>query len=292
MFFKRGLCIFVSLFFFKFQKMKKSFLFKLSLIFWFSIQLLACNNDEQLAQPLVFISPTDINIEADVDDVLSFRVITESDIRLTNFLVKIKPDNDFERTELDSAVNIKNLDFNYEYKIPVSASGQSLIFTFLAIDEEGNSGRALRRVIVSGDTIVNLTETSGHKMYSSNSNNADAYNLESNSPEFSNLADSLDRDIQDATDTSQNLSFTWISPAGGKLVRFNNFDYANANTVSLKNAYLAGTKLDKLENLSIDDIILTKLSNTTNEKYVAIKITDIQDAQGTENDAYTFNIKK
>ena len=58
------------------------------------------------------------------------------------------------------------------------------------------------------------------------------------------------------------------------------------------NAYQAGTKLDLLSNLQINDIIITKLAGTINEKYVAIKITDIIDAISTENDAYIFSIKK
>lgn len=256
----------------------------------FGILLFACK--EETNKPLVLVTPSDINISAAVDDVVLFKVNVEADKTLARFTITSKPDNGFLVTELDTIVGGNFLTIEYQYQVPTNVAGESVIFTFTATDMDGRAGTNARRVIVDNDTSVVLTETSGHTMYSSNSLNPDAYNLEDNSPQFSTIGDSTDRDIQDATDTSSTLSRIWISPAGGKLVKFQGFDFANATNVSVMNAYQAGTKLDLLSNLQINDIIITKLAGTINEKYVAIKITDIIDAISTENDAYIFSIKK
>ena len=248
--------------------------------------------DEETNKPLVQVTPVDINIAADVNDVLLFDVSVTADQTLARFNITSKPDNGFLSTVLDTLVGGNFLNIDFEYLVPVDVAGESVIFTFAATDIDGREGSSARRVVVAIDTSIVLTETTGHSMFSSNSLNADAYNLEDNSPQFSSINDSTDRDIQDATDTSSTLSRIWISPAGGKLVKFSGFDYANATNVSVENAYLAGTKLDLISNLQINEIIITKLAGTTTDKYVAIKLTNIIDAISTENDAYIFSIKK
>lgn len=256
----------------------------------FSILLFACKEDTN--KPLVQILPLDINLSADVNEVVLFNISVEADKTLARFSITSKSDNGFLVTELDTIVSGNFLNLGFQYLVPINVAGESVIFTFTATDIDGRAGTNARRVIVNADTSAALSETTGHTMYSSNSLNPDAYNLENNSPQFSSIGDSTDRDIQDATDTSSALSLIWISPAGGKLVKFSGFDYPNATNVSVKNAYLAGTKLDLLSNLQINDIIITKLAATINEEYVALKITNIVDAISTENDAYIFSIKK
>jgi hypothetical protein len=70
------------------------------------------------------------------------------------------------------------------------------------------------------------------------------------------------------------------------------FDYANATDVSAKQAYDNGTKKSFLTGLSTDDVIITKLVNSSTADYVVIKITDIEDPPGNLDDEYEFSIKK
>ena len=56
--------------------------------------------------------------------------------------------------------------------------------------------------------------------------------------------------------------------------------------------YTSKAKLDIINNLQINDILIVKLDSVSAEKYVVIKITAIADAPGREFDTYTFSIKK
>ena len=249
---------------------------------------------EKLKQPLVQTSPENLYIYGRAGDVVSVVVNVYSDIRLNRFYVTSKLDNSFQVTNLDSSIDTKDFAIIFEYKIPAEAAGKSIVFTFNASDVDGNKGADLKRLIVAADTAVLLVETSGHQLFSGKSlNHKDAFNMETNAVVYSMLADSVDRDIQDyVQDTTDALPRSWVSPAKGKFVRFNGFDYANATDVSLENSYSSGAKLDIIDNIQLNDIIITKLGSVANNKYIAIKITGITDAPGKESDSYLFSIKK
>jgi len=141
-----------------------------------------------------------------------------------------------------------------------------------------------------------LSETSGHQMFSHNSTNYDAYNLLTGLPLHSQLSDSSIIHIIDASIDSVNhntLSRKWMSFANLQFVKFNDFNYANATISSIKNAYNAGLKNQFVDNLTDEDIIITKLGNSSIDTgFIAIKIINIIDADSTINDKYIFNIKK
>ena len=108
--------------------------------------------------------------------------------------------------------------------------------------------------------------------------------------------DSARRDLEDVplTPFVTEISRTWRSPAGGRFVRFNEFDYANATDVSLESAFLAGIPSETIENIAIGDMILVKLGSLPAEQrfYAVMKIMDVVDEPGTaDNDRYVFNMK-
>ena len=205
-------------------------------------------------------------------------------------------DNSFQITTLDSTIDSKDFSMVYEYKIPAAAAGKSIIFSYNAIDADGNKGADLKRLIVAADTAIILTETSGHVMYSGKSlNHQDAFDLETNTVKWSQLpgVDTTALDIKDfPTDTTAALAKSWVSPAHGKFVRANGFDYANATDVNMINAYTSSTKLEIMDNIQINDILITKLGSVGADKYAIIRITGITDASGKESDSYLFSIKK
>ena len=268
-------------------------LFRTFIFLMVSVFINACS-DDTLKQPLVTTTPTDLNLYAKTGDVVSVNIKVQSDVALSRFYITSKIDNSFQTTTLDSSISTKEFNINYEYQIPASASGKSIIFTYNAVDVDGNAGKDIKRIVVSADTSVILVETAGHQIFSGKSlNHKDAYDLESNAIKYSALADSSSRDIQDnPLDTTSNLSLSWISPAGGKFVRFNGFDYANATDISSSNAYASGAKVDIMDNIQLNDILITKLGSISTNKYVVLKITNITDAPGKEFDSYSFSIKK
>lgn len=259
------------------------------------VNFTACKKDK-LKQPLVQTSPEDLYIYGKTGDVVTVNVNVYSDIALKRFSVTAKLDNSFQSTTLDSAIDAKEFSMAYEYKIPAIAAGKSIIFTYTAVDVDGNKGSDIKRLIVQADTAIVLTETSGHQIFSGKSlNHQDAFDLETNTVKWSQLPgiDTTSLDIQDfPSDTTSALARSWISPAHGKFVRFNGFDYPNATNVTVSNAYASGAKLDILDNIQLNDVIIIKLGSVADEKYVVLKITGITDAPGKEYDSYSFSIKK
>ncbi|MCW3072832.1 MAG: hypothetical protein JWO44_2722 [Bacteroidetes bacterium] len=250
----------------------------------------SCKRDKD-SVPHVTVSPSALYIYGNVGDLVTFSISVDSESPLSKFYISQQPDNQVAVTVLDTSITSKGVNFTYYYRLPAALAGTSVIFEFKAQDENGNTGKELKRVFIATPAAVPLTETTGHRMYSNLGTNPDAYNLETNVSQFS-TSDSTLRDVQDASGTDTTLSRNWISPAGGQFVAYNGFDYANATNVSTVNAYNGGVKLTQLSGLAVGDIIITKLGSLTTNKYSVIRITDIVDLPGKNNDYYEFSIKK
>jgi hypothetical protein len=250
----------------------------------------SCKRDKD-SVPHVTVTPTPLYIYGNIGDLVTFNITVDSDKRLSKFYISQQPDNQVPVTVLDTAITAKGVSFSYYYRMPANMAGKSIIFEFRAEDEDGNVGKQVRRVFVSTPPTITLVETTGHRMYSNLSANPDAYNLESGVSEFSTSDSSL-LDIQDNSGTDTTLSKTWISPAGGKFVSANGFDYANATDATEINAYNGGVQNIQITNLTVGDIIITKMGSLTTDKYAVIRITAVIDLPGKNNDYYEFSIKK
>ena len=133
---------------------------------------------------------------------------------------------------------------------------------------------------------VYLSETTGHTMFSSNSTEFNAYNLYEGIPIFN--SDSTSH-ISDNTDSvSDILSREWISLSGLFFAKVNSLDYANVTSNDLENAYNSSNLKEFVENIQSSDIIITLI----NETYIAIRIDQVFDDVGSQNDRYKFSIKK
>lgn len=276
--------------------MKQKTLFSAALVSIFTLSTIffSCKKDERAA-PIITITPGTLHLYANPGDVITFNVSVSTNAHLSKVVIKGQPDNEVPVTLLDTAISTKGTDFSYYYRLPVSLAGKSVLITFQVVDENAMSATNFRRVYINAlqtSQAVILTETSGHRMYSNTSTNPDAYNLETNTGQFSLIADTASRDIQDYSAASTTLTNEWRSPAGGKFVRYNAFDYANATDSTTISAYTSGVKNPVLYNVQIGDIIITKLGSLSTNKYAVIRITDIVDVAGKDNDYYEFNIKK
>jgi hypothetical protein len=266
----------------------------LLLIVTIAVIFFGCKKDEKNA-PIMSIAPAPLHIYAAVGDIVIFKINVSTNAKLQRVVIKGQPDNETPMVLLDTAITSKGTTFTYYYKLPLVLAGRSTLVTFEASDENGMSSTDFRRIYVSALPTSQarvLTETTGHRMYSNTSINPDAYNLETNVGEFSLTADSTSRDMQDYSAANTTLSKEWRSPAGGKFVLYNGFDYANATDSTAISAYTTGVKYSVLYNVQVGDIIITKLGSLTANKYAVIRITDIVDAVGKDGDYYEFNIKK
>jgi len=262
---------------------------------------IGCKKDKDPAKPLIFVTPSDIQLFAKVGTVISFDISVSSEVGLSSFMLESKIDNgtSFTETEFETSISGSGTyDKLIEIIAPTAASGSSVIYTFSAIDVNGQKSISAKRVWVLA-TSTALVESSGHVMFNSNSQNANAYNVELGLPVISQFStDSMERDIQDfPTDTSTTiLSRTWMSPAGGTFVRFNGFDYANATDSSAAQAFSTGIPLPQINNLEALDIILMQLGDTIQNavpKIAVIQITGINNVDTTTSqDSYIFSIKQ
>ena len=276
--------------------MKQKSLFPLALLSVFTLSTIffSCKKDDKVA-PIVTISPTPQHVYGKVGDLITFGVSVSTTAQLSKVVIRAQIDNELPTKILDSTVTTAGTSFSFYYRIPANTEGKAILITFQAVDENSMSSTNFKRIYVNPATTsqaIILTETVGHTMYSNTSIHQDAYNLESNIAEFSLTADTASRDIQDYSGANTTLSKEWRSPAGGKFVLYNGFDYANATDSTTINAYTTGVKNSVLYNVAVGDIIITKLGSVSTNKYAVIRITDIVDVAGKDNDYYEFKIKK
>lgn len=275
------------------MKKTKLLLLALATLFISSI-VVSCKKDKN-SKPIISVSPEPLYIYGNVGDLINLKINVSSSVRLNKVTITGQPDNETPHLMLDTAITTKGTNFTYYYRLPLSLAGKSIVLDFKAEDENGNVGEVAKRIFITALSAVQpipLTETAGHRMYSNLSTNPDSYNLETNTGDFSISADTASRDIQDFSGTSSTLSNSWNSPAGGKFVKYNGFDYANATDSTTIAAYTSGVKLSILNGLQIGDIIITKLGSVTTNKYVLMRLTDIVDVAGKDSDYYEFSIKK
>jgi hypothetical protein len=276
------------------MKQKTLFSLALSSVMALCFVFYSCKKDKDTS-PIVSVSPEPLYYYGNVGDLVTFKVTVSSEIALSKVTITSTVDNETPNIALDSSVSSIGTTFNFYFRIPANLAGKSVVFDFKAENSKGKTGGSAKRLYIAAaaaSPAIVLTETAGHLMYSNTSVNHDAYNLETNSGEFSLTADTASRDIQDYSGTNTTLSKEWRSPAGGKFVLYNGFDYANATDSTAISAYTTGVKYSVLYNLAVGDIIITKLGSVSTNKYAVIRITDIVDVAGKDNDYYEFKIKK
>ena len=276
------------------MKQKTLFSLALSSVMALCFVFYSCKKDKDTS-PIVSVSPEPLYYYGNVGDLVTFKVTVSSEIALSKVTITSTVDNETPNLALDSSVSSIGTTFNFYFRIPANLAGKSVVFDFKAENSKGKTGGTAKRLYIAAaaaSPAIVLTETAGHLMYSNTSVNHDAYNLETNSGEFSLTADTASRDIQDYSGTNTTLSKEWRSPAGGKFVLYNGFDYANATDSTAISAYTTGVKYSVLYNLAVGDIIITKLGSVSTNKYAVIRITDIVDVAGKDNDYYEFKIKK
>jgi hypothetical protein len=246
--------------------------------------------DKKNEAPYIDIVPGDLEIIAYNNQKLVFNINVFSDYQLTNFIITKKFEGGPETVIFDSTLNIKNLSFQWAFTTP-DAIDEDLILYFKAVNENGVQSVVGTRLTFSGNK---FEETTGLKIYSANSGKEAAFNLATLKP-IALSAEPSDRDIQESQADTINtrLSNKWISPSGCEFVRFNDYDYGNANSSSAKAAFEAGINLTEISNIAIGDILIVKITRLApDEVYAVIKVTSLIDQDGKANDFYEISVKK
>jgi hypothetical protein len=265
-------------------------------IFLLSVLFGAC--EKKVNSPaLLFVYPEANYFNAKSYDILEFDIRGSSGSYLTRFSVQSKPEASISSTVFDTSLNTPNFNLVYQYQAPPVAQTTKITLEFILNDDAGNQTRVAKILTISPANKTPV-ETAGNEMFSSLSGKQNAYDLSLASPLFSSTAPASSQHIKDETqnDTLINvdtLSRKWSSPAGLNFVRFNDFDYANASYLSIKQAYEAGIKKNFIDQITHGDIILTRLPDTDPDSgYIAVKLVYIIDDDSTNFDRYIFNFKK
>lgn len=254
---------------------------------------LSCEPEQTESPLLVFLSPSESQMEANSNDHVFIRVEsrTQSGSNLWLRVESIDVLNGVKEV-FDSTFSFKKINYLFDYVVPVYPDSTESLLVFTLMNDDGDQVQIAKRLFINKGA-ASIKETSGHVMYSSLSHEPNAFSLEELTPAY--LADSLTKslDILDGSSEVENadgsLSKTWISRTGLSFIKFSGFNYADADAVTITNAYTGGVKLSTVTNLNDSDILIVGRGK---KPIAAIQITSISDAAGYENDKYTFSVKK
>lgn len=179
----------------------------------------------------------------------------------------------------------------FDYTAPEYAeSSVSVSLIFEVSDTLGNTDSYTATITVY-NSYNPLTELSNLTFYGALSGQANGYNFASNTWLDSATADDSLVDIYDvAPDSGEDLSCEWRSKTGLKFGRLTGFDYSSATNTSVAQGWALAIKLDKITDLKNDDIIF--VGTDENTALAAIKINNIYDDAGVNNDRYNISIKR
>lgn len=250
----------------------------------------ACKKDP--VGPAIYVEPSTLQITSLPLGLTEFRIkVSEGDNPGLNVQVLSKPENSITSTLLDTSLFGSQADFFYAYRAPDSGA-EDVILTFRVFDNDGLSNSVLRRVLISGNSL--LSQTTGHLIYSGyNTSSINGFNIATASPyNLATLTDSssidlMEFDLEDDDVLSRSLS----SYSGIKFIRNNDFNYAQATNQSAKASFESSTPQSIISNINNDDILIAKY-DTLNNRFAVIRIIDVTDESGINSDRYEFNLKK
>lgn len=275
------------------MKNHTSQLIALSLVLIIPICFLSCKKDKETDEEKIGlnVTPGETFLTATPGEYKTFNISGSSPSKLSRLKITYKREGGALSTLVDSLLETNKIDYSFPFQIPLYGSQNIYLNIYFEItNTEGETATVAKGINVLFNNYP-LSEIVDNELYSRLSGQPSAYNLRSESAISYLDPATEDMNITDSVQVDS-LSLTWISPAGGQFVRKNTFDYNNATLADLKNSFESSAKTTKLVNLMIGDIILYKQTYGIEVFYAAVKITDIQNNAGSNNDKYIFNIKK
>ncbi len=255
--------------------------------------LQACDEEDEPGNP-VFIA-TDImgltNVYSNTYKKIKIE-INSSDIELARMGISSYDELRGNIGLLDSAISGRKLSCEFLYNVPMLANDSvTVTLKFTATDRNGYTQAMSRRLLVIAKD-YKLEEVSGITLYTNEINDhPNGICLENMRPLIVSLADSAAIDIYTHVDkeTPEILTREWRSNTDIYFARANQFDYANATNRSVTEAFGNAVANPRISQIERDDIILVGRGN---KAIGAIKVVQLYDEPGLENDRYLINIKK
>ena len=235
----------------------------------------------------ISFSPTEQYEIRNSGEIIDFSINVSSNIELSELVIVQIVNNSIIDTMYHEPISGLEKTELYNYTCPdISSLDTSEVkLIFYCSNTNGDVNQRAKVFSLVSETVY-LSETTGHTMFSSNSTEFNAYNLYEGIPMFN--SDSTSH-ISDNTDSiSDVLSRKWVSMSSLEFSKNNSLDYANVTSNDLENAYNSSLKKEFVENIQSSDIIITLI----NETYIVIRIDQVIDDVGSQNDRYIFSIKK
>ncbi|PIB36626.1 hypothetical protein BFP72_15070 [Reichenbachiella sp. 5M10] len=255
------------------------------LTLWFSCE--EVGKDDPI---LVFLEPSEASLEVNSNEFVQISLEAYSSNGVLTEMVIDQTDDYFGFVNLvDSIISSEKLNYQLNYRVPEYPDSTVVLLTFTVSDDQKNTARIAKTIQVNR-TATFIKASSGHTMYSAQSEDPSAFSLMELSPKY--LADSLDAQLDFVELTSDVtpdvLSYDWGSRSGISFVKFNDFNYPAATSISIRNAYQGGTKRSMITNIEDSDVYLFGREGVA---FGALQMVAIVDAEGALNDKYVFNLK-
>jgi len=255
--------------------------------------MLAACEDEDSSPLIILAAPEQESAKVVAGDRLLYSVEAFANSGELEY-VKVTSKDTWQGTVmlLDSSVATQRLKMDFVYTVPrLDVDSLAITLRFEAGNKEQRSTTThVLKFVGSG---MYIEEEAGYVMYSAASSKANAFLWTTSQVTFAELeADSL-TDIYDYHDPevrADSLMCEWRSGTGIRFVRYNDFNYPQATASSIRNAYEAGVKYNALKAIRPDDVVL--LGSEERGVLGVIRIVQVFDEAGTENDRYVFNLKK
>ncbi len=256
----------------------------LILIYCLSLSSYTCQKDKTPLAIKILETATRVGISGEY---LIYNIEFICDEPITSFRIEQFHPKYGSVTIFDSVPPTKK--FKWYYLVPFVDDQTKVTLTFSATSAS-YSNDVPRSVLITNNEMP-LTEYAGNAFYSNLSGKPNAFMIQGLQAVFYDSLSALKPDFADNSIDSvhlNDLSREWISPSGLLFSRLNDFNYAQATSRSVKEAYKIAVKYNVVKNLTSDDILV--FGNNT-EAEGTIRFTQIIDADSTIDDKYLFNIK-
>lgn len=225
-------------------------------------------------------------------DTVKLTINMTSDGKLSKILVTKEVGGTGTSTGVyDGSISGTGASYNLSDIIPNAAVGTKIVYTVKVTDSKDNATTKTYTCWVTSK----MSEYVDNKLrvYNIQGPFEGAYDLVGNRALSVGDAD-LYKDLIDSSYLKSGFGVVfpkvWYATNSTMYVKSNGFDYANANTASVANAYAAGTGKSSIGPLSVGDIILAKLRGGQSG-YAVIKITEVNETTSDNKDNIAFSFK-
>lgn len=225
-----------------------------------------CTEDTpELSDVVIFITPeatTPVTVSSGDKTEYTVEVSTSHDY-VGRFAIS-SFDSQYGRiTYLDSICNQKSFTHSFIYTAPeIDRDSIDITLTFYAADNIGNNLEVTRSLHVK-NKFISIAEQTGIILYNPATGMPDALSLQDVSQPFV-LADSPNPESADIyIDCDPEFtSISWKSNTMAKFIRNNTFNYVAATADNINSVYRSSVREDRINDVSINDIIIVGHSDT------------------------------